>query len=141
MSALRTFLAFAAAALTSSFVLGAALSASSGADPQSWIFGTAVFGVAGLLFTLPASLIFGVPLLFVLKALRRDTLVWLVIAGAVAGFLAGALFLSTGATPDEQREPGWMLLTLIVSAGACGGGVFGLVRGPRRLSVGAERRL
>ena len=132
MSVERTVLGFAAAPLASSFTLGAALSASSGADATAVLFGTLVFGLFGLLFTVPATLIGGGASFFFLKAVRRDELPWFVLAGAIVGLLSGALFLSSGGTPDDQREPGWVLLLMTTCAGAVGGGVFGLVRGPGR---------
>ena len=128
----RTVLAFAAAPFASSFALGAALSASSDADPTAWFFGTLVFGLFGLLFTVPATVVGGLSSFFILKAVRRDGLPWFVVAGAIVGVLSGALFLSSGGTPDIQREPGWVLLLMTTCAGAVGGGVFGLVRGPFR---------
>lgn len=130
MAVVRTLLAFAAAPIASSFALAAALTALSGAEPASWFFGTLVYGFVGLLFTVPATAIGGLPSFLILKAVRRDSLPWLVVAGALVGLVAGALFLSSGGTPDDQREPGWVLLMMAAGAGAAGGGVFGLVRGP-----------
>lgn len=126
----RTILAFAAAPFASSFALGAALSASSGADARAVLFGTLAIGLFGLLFTVPATLIGGSASFFFLKAVRRDGLPWFVVAGAIVGLVSGALFLFSGGTPDDQREPGWVLLLMTTCAGAVGGGVFGLVRGP-----------
>lgn len=132
MSVARTVLAFAGAPFASSLVLGATLSASSGAEPASWLFGTLFLGLFGLLFTVPATVIGGLPSFLILKALRRDTLPWFVITGAIVGLLSGALFLASGGTPDDQREPGWILLLMTMCAGAIGGAVFGFVRGPSR---------
>ncbi|WP_092313024.1 hypothetical protein [Brevundimonas viscosa] len=140
MSVARTIVAFAAAPFASSFALGAALSASSGAEPASWFFGALAYALFGLLFTVPAALIGGLPSFLILKAVRRDSLPWFVAAGAIVGLLAGVLLLSSGGTPDDQREPGWILLLMTAGAGAVGGAVFGLVRETRgRLAVGGGR--
>lgn len=128
----RTVLAFAAAPFAASFALGAALSAGSGADPASWFFGTLVMGLVGLLFTIPATVVGGLPSFFMLRALRRDSLPWIVAAAAIVGLVCGAIFLSSGGTPDDQREPGWILLLMTTGSGALGGAVFSLVRGPSR---------
>ncbi|MBX9576687.1 MAG: hypothetical protein K2X07_13730 [Caulobacteraceae bacterium] len=132
MSMGRTVLAFSAAPVASSVALGAALSASSGADATSWIFGTLAIGVFGLLFTLPATLVGGTLSFLVLKAIGRDSPPWFVGAGATVGLICGALLLSTGGTPDDQREPVWVLLVTTAFAGTVGGAVFGLVRGQSR---------
>lgn len=132
MSVARTVLAFAAAPLASSLALGAALSAASGVEPAAWFFGTLVFGFFGLLFTVPATMIGGLASFLLLKAVRRDSLSWFVVAGATVGLIAGTLFLSSGGTPDDEREPGWMLVLMTTCAGAVGGAVFGVVRGPSR---------
>lgn len=108
----RTILAFTAAAFASSFTMGASLSALSGEDPATWLFGTLVFGLFGLIFTVTATFIGGAASFFILKAVRRDSLTWFVLAGTIVGLLSGALFLSSGATPDDQREPGWVLLLM-----------------------------
>lgn len=125
----RTVLAFSAAPIASSFVLAGVLSASSGADPTSWAFGTLAIGLFGLLFTVPATLVGGTSSFFLLKAVGRDSLPWFVGAGALVGLISGALILSTGGTPDDQREPGWILWMMAAFAGAVGGAVFGFVRG------------
>ncbi|HEV7352260.1 MAG TPA: hypothetical protein VGN74_03925 [Brevundimonas sp.] len=132
MSVARTIVAFAAAPFASGFALGATLSASSGAEPASWFFGALVYAFFGLLFTVPAAVIGGLPSFLILKAFRRDSLPWFVAAGAIVGLLSGGLILASGGTPDEQREPGWILLLMTTGAGAVGGAVFGLVRGPSR---------
>ena len=140
MSVARTIVAFAAAPLASGFALGAAFSSSSGAEFASWCFGALAYALFGLLFTVPAALIGGLPSFLILKAVRRDSLPWFVAAGAILGLLSGALLLSSGGTPDDQREPGWILLLMTAGAGAVGGAVFGLVRGTRgRLAVGGRR--
>jgi hypothetical protein len=129
MSLGRTILAFAAAPIASSLSLAAALSASSGADPTSWVFGTLMIGLFGLLFTVPATLVGGGSSCLLLKATRRDSLPWFVLAGSFVGLLSGLIVLSGGGTPDEHREPGWVLLLMTAFAGAVGGAAFGLVRG------------
>lgn len=138
MSLGRTVLAFAAAPLASSLSLGAALSASSGANPTSWVFGTIMIGLFGLLFTVPATVIGGGSTLLLLKALRRDRLPWFILAGLVVGLVAGLVVLSSGGTPDVHREPGWVLLLLAAFAGSIGGATFGMVRGGPSSSKGAS---
>lgn len=133
MSVARTVLAFAAAPFAASFALGAALSATSGADPTSWFFGTLFIGLFGLLFTVPATVIGGASSFFILKAVRRDSLPWFIVAGAIVGLLSGALVLSSGGTPDQHREPAWILLLTSTCAGAIGGAVFGVIRGASRV--------
>ena len=140
MSLARTVLAFAAAPFASSFALGAALSATSGADPTSWFFGTLFIGLFGLLFTVPATVIGGASSFLILKAVQRDSLPWFVVAGAIVGLLSGALVLSSGGTPDQQREPAWILLLMATSAGAIGAAVFGLVRGSSQTRGAASSR-
>lgn len=138
MSVGRTILAFGGATFASSFALGATLSASLGAEPASWFFGTLVFGLFGLLFTVPATVIGGLPSFLILKAVRRDSLPWFVAAGAIVGLISGALFLSSGGTPDDQREPGWIFLLMSAGAGMVGGAVFGLLRPQRRPAAGLK---
>lgn len=140
MSAARILLAFAAAPFASSLALAAGFTALSGAEPAAWFSGTLFLGLLSLLFTIPATLIGGLPSFLILKAMRRDSLPWFIIAGALIGLLAGALLLSSGGTPDEQREPGWILLLITTVAGAVGGVVFGTVRGPSRALGGSTER-
>ncbi|HEV2081833.1 MAG TPA: hypothetical protein VGR32_05185 [Brevundimonas sp.] len=137
MSLGRTVLAFAAAPLTSSLALGAALSASSGADAMSWVFGTIMIGLFGLLFTVPATLVGGGSSFLLLKAVGRDSLPWFLLAGAIVGLVSGLIVFSSGGTPDVHREPGWVMLLLAGLAGSAGGAAFGLVRGRPRSGRGA----
>jgi hypothetical protein len=132
MSSGRTVLAFVAAPFASAFALGAALSALSGADPASWVFGMLAIGLFGLIYTVPATLIGGAPSFLALKAIGRDSPPWFAAAGAIIGLICGALILFGGGTPDDQREPGWTLMLMSAFAGSIGGGVFGLVRGRSR---------
>ena len=129
MAVARTLLAFAAAPLAASLVLGLGLAASAGGPPGDLAAGTLILAFFTLFFTVPAAALGGGPALLLLKRVRLDRLPGFVVAGALVGLAAGGLFLSGDATPDVHREPGWTLLLMTAAAGALGGAVFGLVRG------------
>lgn len=112
------------AGLVGSFVLGAIVQGTSGGvgDPTSGLVTfTAIFSIIGL----AVAAVLGLPAHMALSRMGRTRRAPYVLAGLVAGMIAGLVF--SGLRPD-----GWQTLLIGVAAGAAGGLGFWLIARPDR---------
>jgi len=99
-------------------------------------------------FTLPVSyastLIFGIPIFFLLKKYKKLSIIWLTTCGSIAGMLVFILFVwsMTGFSPNIFHAP--QVLYYILAGGFLGGSVavaFGIISGITKVSSRSQRLL
>lgn len=126
----RTLLAFVAAPVVTSLLVAALFTAIAMQETGEIGIGLVLYGAIALLFALPAVIVVGAPGYLLLRRAGRDTTLGLVLLGAATG-LVGMGLISWWTSSSVGLAGVLPVIGMAGVAGAVGGWVFALVRGPR----------
>ncbi len=129
-SLVRTLLAFIAAPVATSLLVAALFTVVAMQETGEIGIGLVLYGAIALLFALPAVIVVGAPGYLLLRRARGDTTLGLVLLGAATGLIGmGLISLWTSSAVGVAGV--LPVIGMAGVAGAFGGWIFALVRGPR----------